>query len=150
LMLTADGPKVVEYNVRFGDPETQVVVPRLEGDFGELCRAAATGAPLDAPFGDDACVTVVLASAGYPASSSSGDRIDGIDEAADVPGVTVFHAATARDADGGLVTAGGRVLDVTARGSSVAEARARAYEATSRITWPGMQLRTDIAAEPLR
>lgn len=146
LMLTPDGPKVLEYNVRFGDPECQVVVPRLRGDFGELCLAAATGAELTADFVDDACVTVVLATEGYPAAPRPGDEIVGLDKAAAVPGVTVFHAATHQREDGVLETAGGRVLDVTAMAPSIAEARARAYEAVALIAWPGIQFRHDIAA----
>jgi phosphoribosylamine--glycine ligase len=145
IMLTADGPKVLEYNVRFGDPETQVLLPRLDGDLGELCLASASGEALQARFAPDACVTVVLASEGYPVKTRTGDVIEGLDDAASQPGVTVFHAATARKgAD--LVTAGGRVLDVTALGGTIAEARERAYAAAGRISWPGMQYRTDIAA----
>jgi phosphoribosylamine--glycine ligase len=146
LMLTPDGPKILEYNVRFGDPEAQAVLPRYAGDFGRLCLDAATGsADLDVAFGDEACVMVVLAAEGYPASVRKGDLIDGIDAAEDVPGVTVFHAATARD-DGRLVTAGGRVLGVSALAPGVAVARDRAYEAAARISWPGVQYRRDIAA----
>jgi len=146
LMLTADGPKVLEYNVRFGDPETQVVVPRLRSDLGALCMAAAAGEPdLEAQFADDACVTVVLASAGYPSSPRTGDEIRGLDAAGAVPGVTVFHAGTARRDDGALVTAGGRVLDVTAVAPGLRDARDRAYEAAALISWPGVQYRHDIA-----
>ena len=147
LMLTADGPKVLEYNVRFGDPECQVVLPRLASDLGELCLASARGESLpDVRFVDDACVTVVLATEGYPASPRKGDPIEGIDAAQDVPGVVVFQAGTALDADGALVTDGGRVLAVTAVAPTVGEARQRAYEGAGRITWPGMQYRRDIAA----
>jgi len=147
LMLTADGPKVIEYNVRFGDPECQVVVPRLASDLGELCRAAARGAALPpVEFVDAACVTVVLASGGYPSAPETGQRITGLDALADRPDVVVFHAGTARADDGSLVTAGGRVLDVTAFGATVAEARQRAYAAASAISWPGLQYRRDIAA----
>ncbi len=146
LMLTADGPKVIEYNVRFGDPETQVVLPRLATDLGELCVAAARGEAVHASFVEDACVTVVLATEGYPGSTRTGDRIEGLDAAEEVEGVTVFHAGTARDAAGDVVTAGGRVLGVTATGPTIAAARTRAYDAASRISWPGMQLRHDIAA----
>jgi len=147
LMLTADGPKVIEYNVRFGDPECQVVVPRLASDLGELCTAAARGAALPpVTFDDDACVTVVLASGGYPSTPATGERIAGLDAVADQPDVVVFHAATARTPDGTLVTAGGRVLDVTAWGATVAAARRRAYEAAAAISWPGIQYRRDIAA----
>jgi phosphoribosylamine--glycine ligase len=146
LMLTPEGLKVLEYNVRFGDPEVQAVVPRLASDFGQLCHDAAAGrTALDARFRDDACVTVVLATEGYPASPRKGDFIDGVDAAEQLPGVTVFHAAT-KQADGRLMTAGGRVLDVTALAPTLAEARARAYEAAARISWPGVQYRRDIAA----
>jgi phosphoribosylamine--glycine ligase len=146
LMLTADGPKVLEYNVRFGDPECQVVVPRLASDLGELCTAAAAGDALpDVRFVDDACVTVVLASEQYPAAPRVGDKIEGLD-AAQLSDVVVFHAATSRRDDGAIVTAGGRVLAVTALGASLQEARSRAYDAVGRISWPGMQHRSDIAA----
>ncbi len=151
IMLTAEGPKVLEYNVRFGDPECQVVIPRLAGDLAAHCLEAATGR-LATPvrFGPDACVTVVLASEGYPASPRTGDVIEGVDDAGALDGVTVFHAGTARDSGGRLVTAGGRVLDVTAVGPTVADARARAYEAVGRISWPGMRYRTDIAVRDAR
>jgi phosphoribosylamine--glycine ligase len=145
-MLTADGPKVIEYNVRFGDPECQVVLPRVASDFAELLRAAAAGEPLAVEFADLACVTVVLAGAGYPASARTGDAIVGLDVATAVNEVTIFHAGTARDADGTLRTAGGRVLDVTGMGPDLSVARTRAYEAAGLITWDGMQLRGDIAA----
>jgi len=148
LMLTADGPKLLEYNVRFGDPEAEVVLPRLSSSLAVLLEEAAAGALNETPtFVDDACVTVVLASEGYPASPRTGDVIEGIDEASALPGVTVFCAGVARDDAGRLVTAGGRVLDVTATGATIAEARERAYAAVSCISWPGMQHRTDIAAE---
>ena len=147
LMLTPEGPKMLEYNVRFGDPEAQVVLPRFAGDFARLCHDAATGRPeLDTAFGDDACVIVVLATEGYPVTKREGDEIEGIDAAEDVPGVTVFHAGTAQR-DGRLVTAGGRVLGVTALAPTLADARARAYEGADRISWPGVQYRRDIAAE---
>ncbi len=146
LMLTPDGVKVLEYNVRFGDPEAQVVLPRLASDFAELCRDAAAGrAGRDARFREDACVTVVLATEGYPASPRQGDIIEGLDDAEQLPGVTVFHAGT-KPMDGQLMTAGGRVLDVTAVAPTLAEARRRAYEAAGRISWPGVQYRRDIAA----
>lgn len=146
LMLTPDGPKVLEYNVRFGDPECQVVVPRLASDLALHCMEAACGR-LVTPvrFMDDACVTLVLAAEGYPASPRTGDRIDGLDAAAEVEGVTVLHAGT-RAEGGDVVTAGGRVLDVTAVAPTLAQARMRAYEAMGRISWPGMQCRRDIAA----
>ncbi len=151
LMLTSEGPKLVEYNVRFGDPECQVVVPRLAADLGEMCLASASGDPLpDVRCTSDAWVTVVLASEGYPASPRTGDVIEGVDAASAVPGVVLFHAGTARDGDGRLVTAGGRVLDVTASAPTLAEARDRAYAATDLIEWPGKQMRRDIASEAAR
>ena len=147
LMLTSEGPKLVEYNVRFGDPECQVVVPRLTTDLGELCRASASGSPLpDVRCTTDAWVTVVLASERYPSSPRTGDVIEGLDAAGAQPGVVVFHAGTARDGEGRLVTAGGRVLNVTASAPTLGEARDRAYGAAAMISWPGMQLRHDIAA----
>jgi phosphoribosylamine--glycine ligase len=146
LMFTSDGPKMLEYNVRFGDPECEVVVPRLTTDLGALCRAAAAGEPLpDITFTEDACVTVVLASEGYPADPRTGDPIDGLDDAARVEGAMVFHAGTRR-VDGAICTSSGRVLAVTAMGPSLDDARARAYRAASRISWPGRQYRRDIAA----
>jgi phosphoribosylamine--glycine ligase len=146
IMLTADGPKVLEYNVRFGDPETQAVLPRLRSDALELLVAAATPGGLEGhelEFGDDWAVTLVLASAGYPASASKGDVISGleaIDEA-----VEVTHAGTARREDGALVTAGGRVLNVTALGATPRAARDAAYAAAEQIDFAGRQLRADIA-----
>ena len=148
LMLTPDGPKVLEYNVRFGDPEAQVVLPRLCSDLAQLLADAAAGQLRSEPqFIDDACVTVVLATAGYPASPRTGDVIEGIDEAAALPGVTVFCAGIGQDDAGRLVTAGGRVLDVTATGATIAEARQRVYAAVDRIRWTGRHHRTDIAAD---
>ncbi len=146
LMLTPSGPKVLEFNTRFGDPETQAVLPRLESDLVELCRAAREPGGLAgtrAEFRDDWAVTLVLASAGYPASSSKGDLITGLDEVPD--GIEVTHAGTARTEEG-IVTAGGRVLNVTALGATPGEARERAYEAAERIDFDGKQIRTDIAA----
>jgi len=150
LMLTPSGPKVIEYNVRFGDPECQVVVPRLSSDLATHLAEAATGRlRTSVEFRDDACVTVVLASEGYPASSRTGDVIRGLDATGALDDVMVFHAGTARDGDR-LVTAGGRVLDVTAVGPTIEAARERAYEAVGRITWPGRQHRLDIGARPTR
>jgi phosphoribosylamine--glycine ligase len=149
LMLTPEGPKLLEYNVRFGDPEAQVVLPRLDSDLAELLYAAATGELAAAPaprFVDDAAVCVVLASPGYPEDPHTGGRIDGLDDVAGLPGVHVFHAGVAA-AEGGLVTAGGRVLDVVGTGATLAAARHRAYDAAGRIRWPGIHLRTDIAKE---
>ena len=146
LMICADGPKVIEFNVRFGDPETQAVLPRLRSDIVDLFRAARDPgglAGMTADFDDDWAVTVVLASAGYPESSSKGDVIRGLGEAAEIAEVT--HAGTA--AQGGeIVTAGGRVLNVTGLGPDPAAARDRAYDAASRISFAGMQVRSDIAA----
>lgn len=162
LMLTPDGPKVLEYNVRFGDPETQVVLPRYTGDLAELLAEAAHGDLRTVPVWDErAAVTVVLAAGGYPSAPRTGDPIAGLEAAAAVPGVSVFYAGVTRagtggatgggpggPADGGegLVTAGGRVLNVTALGRDLTEARARAYEAAGLISWPGVQFRRDIAA----
>jgi phosphoribosylamine--glycine ligase len=146
LMIGPGGPRVLEFNVRFGDPETQAVLPRLRGDLLELCLAAREPgglAGVEAEFGDDWAVTVVLASAGYPASSSKGDVIAGLAEAAAIAEVT--HAGTARR-DDEIVTAGGRVLNVTGIGATPAEARDRAYDAAGRISFDGMQVRSDIAA----
>jgi phosphoribosylamine---glycine ligase len=148
LMLTPDGPKILEYNVRFGDPECQVVVPRLASDLAVHLAEAAAG-KLETPlqWRDEAAVTVVLASEGYPAAPRTGDVVTGLEAAAGVDGVTVFHAGTAADGRPGEVrTAGGRVLNVTALGATLADARARAYEAAGKISWPGMQYRRDIAA----
>ncbi len=148
LMLTPDGPRVLEYNVRFGDPETQVVLVRLEGDLTALLAEAAAGRLRSRPaFGDRAAVCVVLASEGYPGSPRTGDVITGLAEAA-ADGAVVFHAGTAPAPDdaGAVVTAGGRVLGVTGLGDTVDDARALAYRGVSRISWPGMHYRTDIAA----
>jgi phosphoribosylamine--glycine ligase len=147
LMLTPAGVKVLEYNVRFGDPECQAVVPRLDGDLAEHCVAVAEGRVLPVRFTGDACVTVALAGAGYPGPTRTGDVIEGLDAAARLPGVVVFHAGTKR-VNGDLVTAGGRVLNVTATAPTLTEARARAYTAVAEIDWPGMHYRHDIAARP--
>jgi phosphoribosylamine--glycine ligase len=146
LMLTADGPKVLEYNVRFGDPEAQVVLPRIASDLAELLRQAAAGHLRSEPaWRDQAAVTVVLAAEGYPASPRTGDVIEGLTEAEGLPGVLVFRAAVGVDERGRTTTAGGRVLNVTALGSDLLEARTEAYEAVRLISWPGMQYRQDIA-----
>ena len=146
LMICADGPKVIEFNVRFGDPETQAVLPRLRSDIVDLFRAAREPgglAGMSAEFDDDWAVTVVLASAGYPEGSSKGDVIRGLADAAAIAEVT--HAGTA--ARGGeIVTAGGRVLNVTGLGPDPGAARDRAYDAAGRISFDGMQVRRDIAA----
>ena len=146
LMMTADGPRMLEYNVRFGDPETQVVVPRFSSDLAELLAQAAAGRLESEPtFSDDATVTVVCASEGYPASPRTGDAIRGIDAARALDGVSVYCAGVGQGADGELVTADGRVLNVCGRGPTLAEARARAYEGVAQISWDGMYHRRDIA-----
>jgi phosphoribosylamine---glycine ligase len=148
LMLTESGPKVLEFNCRFGDPETQAVLPRLRSDLLSLCLASREPGGLaaaEADFGDDWAVTVVLASAGYPASSSKGDVISGLGEAAAIDGVEITHAGTAVS-NGDVVTAGGRVLNVTGIAPTAAEARRRAYDAAKLIDFDGKQMRTDIAA----
>jgi len=146
LMIGPEGPKVLEFNARFGDPETQAVLPRMRSDLAEIFLAAREPgglAGVTAEFGDDWAVTVVLASAGYPESASRGDVIRGLGEAAAIAEVT--HAGTA-ERDGEIVTAGGRVLNVTGLGASPAAARDRAYDAARRISFEGVQIRTDIAA----
>jgi phosphoribosylamine---glycine ligase len=146
LMIGPDGPRVLEFNARFGDPETQAVLPRMRSDLAELFAAAREPgglAGVEAEFDPDWAVTVVLASGGYPESSSKGDVIQGLAEASEIAEVT--HAGTA-ERDGEIVTAGGRVLNVTGRGPTPAAARDRAYDAASRISFEGMQVRTDIAA----
>jgi phosphoribosylamine--glycine ligase len=144
LMLTEDGPRVLEFNCRFGDPETQVILPRLEGDLLPLLLGAATGELAgEASFGEGAAVTVVLAGGDYPARSDSGTAIDGVEDA-EALGAIVFHAGTARQ-DGRLVTNGGRMLAVTATGDDVGAARALAYEAAGQISFAGMRFRRDIA-----
>ncbi len=145
LMLTLKGPKVLEYNVRFGDPECQAVVPRLASDLAVHCMEAAEGR-LVTPVAvrEDACVTVVLASEGYPVSPRTGDVIEGLDEADALDDVAVFHAGTSA-ADGRIRTSGGRVLAVSALGSDIAAARSLAYAAADLIEWPGVQYRRDIA-----
>jgi phosphoribosylamine--glycine ligase len=146
LMLTDAGPKVLEFNCRFGDPETQSILPRLRGDLLEALAAAGTGDLRDNVLeaSDEACVTVVIAGADYPARSDSGTPITGIEDA-EAAGALVFHAGTAIR-DGQLVTNGGRVLNVTAVAPSLEEARDRAYAACELISFEGMQFRRDIAA----
>ena len=150
LMLTPEGPKMLEYNCRFGDPETQVVVPRLQTDLAALLHEAATGHLVSEPrFVADAAVTVVCASEGYPRAPRTGDVIEGLAVARHVEGVTVFCAGVALDDDHRLVTAGGRVLDVTGMGPNLATARQLAYQAVACLHWPGMHVRTDIAERAL-
>jgi len=150
IMVTPAGaPMLLEHNVRFGDPECEALMALLDGDVAELCASAARGA-LDAGAvtvaRDRFALAVILAAAGYPASPRAGDVIDGLDRAAAVEGVVVHHAGTA-ERDGVIVTAGGRVLAITATGSSLAEARARAYEAAAAVSFDGMHFRNDIALE---
>ncbi|HET9266566.1 MAG TPA: phosphoribosylamine--glycine ligase [Vicinamibacterales bacterium] len=150
LMLTVSGPKVIEFNVRFGDPEAQVVLPLIEGSLSELLMASATGrlAGQRAQVSSDRAVGVVLASRGYPATSESGRVIAGLDRAQAMPGVLVFHAAT-QLTQAGLVTAGGRVLTVVGRGPSFETAMSRAYAGVEAIHFDGMQYRRDIGQKAL-
>lgn len=148
LALTSKGLRVVEFNVRFGDPETQAVLARLENSLPELLLAAATGRlhEVEPPrWSTVAAVDVVVAAPGYPAQTRTGGRITGLEEAGQVPGVQVLHAGTGYDDDGALVATGGRVLSVVAVGETVQVARERAYEAVGHISLPGAQYRTDIA-----
>ncbi|WP_043674074.1 phosphoribosylamine--glycine ligase [Clavibacter michiganensis] len=152
LILTADGIRVIEFNARFGDPETQVVLPRLVTPLSQLLLAAASGELGGMPrpeFSDDVAVTVVVASEGYPESPRTGRVISGLEDAERVAGVSVAHAATA-ESDAGLVATGGRVLSVVATGRGFEEARARVYEAVGLIGLDGSQHRTDIAAQVIR
>jgi phosphoribosylamine--glycine ligase len=146
LMLTADGPKLIEYNVRFGDPECEAIVPRLKGDLAALLLAVAEGRIGKArpELSDQHSMTVVVCAEGYPGTPRKGAPIDGIEAAERVPGVTVFHAGTARHGSGALLSAGGRVLAVTALGPTLAEARARAYQAVDAIELAGGFHRRDI------
>lgn len=150
LMLTRDGPKVLEFNVRMGDPEGQVILPRLKSDFSELCEALCLGRLKNykAVWSDQAAVCVVLASGGYPGSYSKGKLITGIDMAEEDPRVTVFHAGTRKEGKN-LVTDGGRVLGVTARDRDLASAITAAYEAVNKINFEGMQYRRDIGVKGL-
>lgn len=150
LMLTAAGPRVVEFNVRFGDPEAQVILPMFEGDLAELLYAAARGQlPEQLPqFRTEPHVGVVLAAGGYPETADTGRRITGLAEAARVPNAMVFHAGTRRDGDD-IVTAGGRVLTVVGRGATYSDAIKVAYEAASKIAFEGMQFRRDIGQKAL-
>lgn len=157
LMMTAKGPMVLEYNVRFGDPETQAIMVRLETDLVDICEAMLDGrlADLDIKWRGGSSACVVLASQGYPAKPRTGDVIAGLDEAAAVRNVEIFHAGTARDTAGDLITAGGltqstyttaggRVLGVTATGDDLAATLSSAYSSVEKISWPGLQYRNDI------
>ena len=145
LMITADGPKVIEYNARFGDPETQVVLPRLKTDLVDIVMAVVGERLADLPieWSDEACACVVMASGGYPGHYEKGIPIEGLDENGQVEGAVVYHAGTALK-DGRLVTNGGRVLGVTATGETLSEALSRAYAAVGKIHWDGVHFRHDI------
>ena len=151
LMITKTGPKLVEYNCRFGDPEAQVLLPRLQSDLLAALLAAREGRLKDVAleWSDETALTVVMASGGYPGNYEKGHEIFGLEEAAKLPGVTIFHAGTERR-DGKVVAVGGRVLDVTAVGKDVAEARARAYAAVEKIGWKGSFYRGDIGWRALK
>ncbi len=146
LMIENGEPKLLEYNVRFGDPECQVLMARLDSDIVELMLAASEGrlAGRTVTWKPDSALVVVMAAQGYPGSYAKGTVIAGLDKAAAVPGVTVLHAGTRRDAEGRVVATGGRVLGITAVGATVAEAQARAYQAVDRIRWPEGFCRRDI------
>ena len=146
LALTTSGPRVIEFNARFGDPETQALIPRLRSDLGEVCMACARGelAGSTLEWAPEACVTVVAAAEGYPGPPRTGAPIEGIDEAAARDGVSVFHAGT-EEKDGRVISSGGRVLAVSALGDGYGDARRRAYDALACITFEGMHYRTDIA-----
>jgi phosphoribosylamine--glycine ligase len=152
LMLTADGPKVLEFNCRFGDPETQVVVPRMDFDLVDAAVATADGRleAMELRWKHEAAVCVVLAAGGYPGHYEKGKPIVGLKEAAGLTNVSVFHAGTKPGANGAVVTDGGRVLGVTALGDGIEDAVRRAYDAVKRIQFDGMQYRKDIAARALR
>lgn len=151
-MLTKDGPKVLEFNARFGDPETQVVLPRMKGDLVEAFLACDNGtlSPDMVSWDDDWAVSVVLTSAGYPGSYEKGKLITGIDEASAQPGITVYHAGTKLDAQGNVLTNGGRVLDVTAVAPTFEQARANAYAACNLIHFEGKTFRTDIGMKAIK
>jgi phosphoribosylamine--glycine ligase len=151
LILTAEGPKVLEYNVRFGDPETQAVLPRLESDIVEAMLAVVEGRLRDVRlvWADDPCVTVVVASGGYPDHYARGYPISGLEEAESLDGVTVFHAGTGTGDGGEILTAGGRVLGVSALGGDFASARDKVYEAVGMISFEDMYYRKDIASRTL-
>ena len=146
LMLTQDGPKLIEYNSRFGDPETQVMFARFTGDAAALLRSCAQGAidPSQLRFADDVAICVVMAAKGYPGAYEKGSVIRGLDAAATVEGVHILHAGTA-EKDGAIIATGGRVLNIVATAPNIATARARAYEAIGKIDWPEGFCRTDIA-----
>jgi phosphoribosylamine--glycine ligase len=145
LMITADGPKLIEYNARFGDPETQVLMLRLKSDLVPALLAARDGMlkSFDLRWNDEPALTVVMAAKGYPVDYQRGSVIEGLDAAAAVDGVEIFHAGT-KAAGGKILANGGRVLNISAIGATVREAQARAYDAVSRIRWPEGFCRHDI------
>ena len=145
LMITPDGPKVIEYNARFGDPETQVVLPRLKTDFVDIVMAVVEErlSDLTIEWSDEACACVVMASGGYPGHYEKGIAIEGLDENGQVDGAVVYHAGTALR-DGKFVTNGGRVLGVTALGGTLPQALEKAYAAVGKIHWDGVHYRHDI------
>ena len=146
LMLTEEGPKLIEHNVRFGDPECQALMMRLQSDLLPALAACADGTLEDVAlqWRDEAAMTVVLAAEGYPGSYEKGSRIEGLDDAEALEAVKIFHAGTKRGPDGAWLANGGRVLGVTALGSDIAAAQARVYEAVDRIRWPQGFCRRDI------
>jgi phosphoribosylamine--glycine ligase len=146
LMMTPDGPRCLEFNVRFGDPETQALMPRLAEDAVEFLGGAARGELADRPVRvhADPCVAIVLTAGGYPGTPRQGDVIHGL-EAAEATGAEIYHAGTARNDQGQIITAGGRILAVAQRGITLADARAAAYAAADLISWEGMHMRRDIA-----
>jgi len=146
LMLTAEGPRVLEYNVRFGDPETQAVLMRLTCDLTEVFQAITDRrlGEVEINWSNDSSVCVVLAARGYPLKPEVGSRIEGLEDLGETEDVAVFHAATSRGPNGEWLTAGGRVLGVTATGPTLELARARCYGAVGRIRWAGMHYRRDI------
>jgi phosphoribosylamine--glycine ligase len=148
VMLTKSGPKILEFNARFGDPETQVYLTRLENDLVELLEASVNGklAGIELKWNPAASVCVVMASGGYPGNYEKGRPITGLDAAANLPGVKVFHAGTARK-ENQIVTNGGRVLGVTALGKDLKSAQAAAYAAVEKIQFAGAQFRRDISAK---
>lgn len=153
LAITSRGPRVIEFNARFGDPETQVVLARLRSPLGQLLHAAATGALVDHPglrWSDEAAVTVVLAAENYPATPRSGDVIGGLADVEEVPGAYVLHAGTSAGEDGTVVSSGGRVLSVVATGADLSQARERVYAAVERISLEGSHYRRDIALTAVR
>jgi phosphoribosylamine--glycine ligase len=151
LMITKSGPKLVEYNCRFGDPEAQVLLTRLKSDLLAALLAAREGTldKVALEWRDEVALTVVMASKGYPGTYEKGHVITGLEEAASLPGVTIFHAGTEQH-DGKILAVGGRVLDVTATGKDVAEARARAYAAVEKIHWKDCFYRRDIGWRALK